>query len=522
MPDFLNVHASGELTDPEPTPASEIKLAVNGELPIHPEYACNQRCYKFWAASYKGGHKYKHANDCDGEPVFIPHENETTESTNRRKRITPLMNFAGPVVERYNNTIYTSTIHRDTVNKTFVEWMKNVDLRGTCFHDFMRSCTEQAQILGRYFAILESSKTSERLSVAQVQKAKDQMFLTKLHPERVINWVENDGYFSEMLVIFPEEMCCRYYTELEVQVIKYKLDEKGCKVITNLAAPVKHGQTVVPIAVFCCDDDGRPQIEQICEYQKAIYYLHSILIEEAGKQTFTSWMVSGADLSDINESNNPTGKDNFFAKDVGNRKFTFISKPGVSAIRLSADASQAASLLSIIGMEVENVYKAAGLDHDLQTKTGNVESAKSHQLKSSSFASIARALADHDETSENQIIRMWAVAMKQTVAESEYFDDFTNDDLAQQLQEALDLVAASIPATLKARLVEALAPKLVKLDSDDTEAIATEAEELYKAAQESEVNPPDPVIPVTLPGATPAPTPTPPNPQVVGGSVGAD
>jgi hypothetical protein len=461
-----------------------MSFVVGEVLPFHPEYEGRCRCYRFWEVSYKANHKYKHALDCDGMPVFRKHANEPDQNAAERKALTPVIGMCRPVIQIYNNYIFSSTISRDTKNTRFIEWQKNVDLYQTTFHNYLRYVAEQAQTIGEYLVLVDTNKTDPALSEEQSKQAGLQPFCVKIHPSRLINWVSKDGeHYNEMLILFPEVDEARLYVGNTVTVIKYDPDDKK---VVSVGQPIVHGFSEIPIVRVACDDDFEPQTGQIAEYQRALYHETGLLCEESAKQVFTSYMICGADLANVCAANNPEPEvEKMFYRDVGNRKFTFVSA-AATVNRLSADATQSEQLRSNMQMWLEQIYKAAGIEPEKQT--GNVESAQTKRWKFNSVANIARGLADHFQDAERKLIRLWCEATGENVEESEYWGDYTDESLSMELSRVLQLVAAELPGTLKSAVVRNIAPKLAKLNPTESQDIEAEAKALYTKAEATASN----------------------------------
>jgi hypothetical protein len=465
----------------------EIELAVGAPLPFHHKYGHNCQTYNFWEGSYRADHDYKHLKDCDNQCVFKKHINESEENAKFRKSISTVIGWCKPIIQKYNNFVTNSTIARDTKNEDFVSWCSNVDLYDTSLHDFMRKTFEHAQKLGVYYVLLDTNKDNDLLTEEQVKIAKYQPYLVKIHPNRLINWcMPDDEHFSEMLFLFPECGTARYYNNQNVIVIHFDPKDNEKKIL-SIEPPIPHGFPIIPIVKVNCDDDDASQIVQIAECQKSIFFLNSLLMEELAKQVFTSWMISGADIADLYLSNNPEtkeGKPAYGYRELGARRFTCVNKQA-TITRLSSDPAQSEQLRVSIQMYIEQIYYNAGISPDAAArKSGNVESAKAHEIKFYDVANIARSLADHCELAENSILRLWSIATGQEVVATDYYDDFNDDTLGQQLQQTLNIIAANLPGTLKSVVVKEISNKLTKLTPEEEKAIGEEAAELYMSDEQ--------------------------------------
>ena len=423
---------------------------IQGEkIEFHPNASAIQAAHDFYNLSFEGGADYKNGLDAHGSPVFIPHEQESAVGTTRRKRLAVFRNYCKPIVEKYNALVFTSPIKRDSENTLFSDWSKNVDRKGTSFHDFMTDVALKMQKFGVMYVHVDSTKTAEQRTLGQ--RRDSQLYLIKVPPQSLVNWIEEDGILTEVIIGYANRKYV-YYTAEFTQV--FYCDRTDT--IVNVEEVIPNSVQKLPIIKFCLPDNNS-QISDVAELNKMVFNLDSLLMEELFKNTFTQFFIAGVQPDDMGSVS------------LQGRKFITIKKPNVDITPVSADAAQADSIRTTIDGYTKEMYRCAGLYQPDVLQ--NTESGRALKLRMNDVQQIAARIADNFETAENKLIEYWATAMNQSVENTDYPEDFQTEDLITELGMTLDILDSALPNTIKRLSTEQLSsnlfPKMSDLDKKE-------------------------------------------------------
>lgn len=405
-------------------------LKVGQKPSRHPQHAELCQLWKFLEASYKGGCKYKEATDSNGQPIFIDHEQESKVGSNRRKRMATYRNFVKPVVDKFTSFVYGQHIPRDS-SSLYAAWVDDVDGKGTCLHEFMRHVASKAILLGRWFVMVDTTKSSENITQAQAKAQGATMVLSCLHPSRIVDW--NDNMDSVMI----QQDVLTYILITDKSITTGTLDEKGevAKVVE-----VPHTWGSCPVMIITAGEDCIGVAQDVAELGKSIFNMDALLKEELSKQTFTQYWATGIsseeDLGSVN---------------VGSRKIICVNKPAqdVKIDKLSADPAQAESIRQTIEQDVREVYRVVGLRMPDILK--QAESGVAIKLRFSETSAICQALSNGFKKAEDRVNEYFERAYGTYPQEPTYPDDFNEDDLQLELKMSLDLIGANVPPDVKAQ-----------------------------------------------------------------------
>jgi hypothetical protein len=429
----------------------KISLVRDKPLPYHSDFTRDKAERAFFELSFTGGTRYKTGIDASGEDVFIDHEQESKECAKRRKRLSVYRNYCKPIVNRYNNFIFQNSIRRD-MDPIFKEWCKDVDLLGNSLHEFMKKQILQAQKFGRSFMMVETTKTSDYQTVAQAQAAGNRVFVIDIHPDRIVNWYNLNGVYTEILILDPETNKLCLYDAVNYQ--EAKLNEKG-KVV-SIEAPKPHGFGALPVICVKAVDDGLSQLRDIAEINKSLFFLDSLLREELSKQTFTQAFLLDYDPDDEKRQPKAIG--------IGSRKYVCIppdidGKGATKLEKMSADSSQAQSISDAIKSDVQEIYRLAGLYDFGSSALGDRASGNSLQIKFNEISLMAASICQQAEKAENHVIDFYNRLSSSTVKHSDYpdSDELDAESLTNELKITLDIIGSTLPIVLKNEQVRTFA-----------------------------------------------------------------
>ena len=450
------------------------KLKIGETLPKHDAFDLLVLQWDFWELSYRGGASYKNGRDGTGEEVFIKHELETDTSMKGRKRHATYRNYVKTVIRKYNSWIFTSPVKRDDKDPAWSEFQKNADNLGTPLHMFMQEAERWAQVFGRYYVVMESTKTDPMLTEAQAVDAQERLFAIAAHPKRVFNWIEKSDVLIEALVTFPEERQARLYTKDVIILITLDAKEDAIRAIE----PTPNAFGILPVVRLQAMSDGTSQAGDIAEVNKSLFNLDALHREELSKQTFTQYFGLGMDCDDLKGAVAP-----------GGRKVICINKPDVKFDRISADPSQAQSIREAMQDDIKEIWRLAGLrDPDIMQQA---ESGRALKIQQSEVALTTADIADNAEKGENQLIRLFEAGMgakENTIEDSDYPEQFDIEDLAEELKATLETLDSELPPVLKESQVrQYAAKKFPKMDDDAKQDMNEQLEKQFAEDEEQKM-----------------------------------
>ncbi len=423
-----------------------IRLTLNKPIPQSADYL--QRCMSnsFFELTFNGGWEYKYGKDAQGQPTLVQQRAEPDDAYETRRRLSIYPNYSQDILKRYNSYVFGNSVRRD-MSEAFVNWSKDVDTRGTSLHDFMQFATLQAQKMGLYFIIVDSTKEEEKQSASQELYSGDQMYLTYLHPNRVVNFIEENGYYSEILVHFPAQQMLRLYTETTYQNAYLSVNNN----ITRIDAPVAYAKGGMPIICVYANSDRLSQLKDIAEYNKGIFNTDSQLREELANRVFTQHYGVGFSKDDITES-----------VIIGGRKVFLIpmKTPAEADFKqVTADVSQAEALAKKINDDIKQIYTKAGLYAFDSGAVGSHASGTALDIKFNAVSLNAAAISKQAEKAENEIIKWYNDFYQTDIAPSDYADSDEMDvtAFADELKATLDILSSDLPTTIKTEQVRVFA-----------------------------------------------------------------
>jgi hypothetical protein len=441
------------------------QIELGKELPKHAEYERLARLWKFLDLSYTGGSKYKNGSDADGAEIFIPHELESADGIKRRKRLATYRNYCRPIAQKYNAFIFGYPVVRDQQNATLTEWAKDVDALGTPLDGFMASAALRAEVLGRWFLLLDTTKGVETQTQAQARAAGNRVFVTGIHPTRVLAWshAREIDQLTEVLIHSPADNLARLYTASDVTLIQLKTDTMTVAFIDE---PQPHEYKRPPVVMVTALLDGASLIGDIAELNKSLFNLDALMREELFKQTFTQFFASGMNAQGIKSAS------------FGGRKLLCHKNKDVKIDRLTGDVSQAESIRASIREDVGEIYRLAGLSNPDVVQ--NTESGRALKIRWNEIALIAAQIADRTERAENQVLTLWARALGTAEpTASDYPEEFDAEDLAVELQATLDVMDSDLPWVLKEQHIQGYAQrKFPKMSDQQKRDLQAQLDEL--------------------------------------------
>lgn len=182
----IQVDGFGE-TDPVEAP--EVKR-LQIKNPLWKKYS---ERWKFYMSAYEGGEEFANQDNLFRHPR--ENEHDYLERTDRLHN----MNYCEPLVDFFTNFIFSESIDRDGgSNKTFYdEFVKDVNLKGESIDDFMRQVSDDMQIFGMSYVLVDTPLMPESDSTDYVLTKQDEIdanlrpYWVLIKAEEVVDWTSD-------------------------------------------------------------------------------------------------------------------------------------------------------------------------------------------------------------------------------------------------------------------------------------------------------------------------------------------
>lgn len=447
-------------------------VIVPGEsLPTDTDVGVDLKCMNFWEAAYDGGPTYKNAVDCDGEPVLIRHEPvETEDGFARRKRRAVYRNYCKTIVNRFNSFVFRVPVERDGSNAAWSEWCADVDGRGTPLAKFMRTAMKKAQTLGRYYVVVDTTKSvgSGEMTQVQAEEAGVRMFLRGIDPRRVVARRYVSEQLTEILVRVSKQLAVRWDSAM-MELIQ--LDEDGVVTSTDVVLHEWPRMPVIELSPF----DGESQIKDIAELNKDLFNLESLLKEEIFGATFTQHWAIGV------------RQDQLAQAIFGPNRVICIPNTDARIEVTGGKPEQAQSIRTSMADDVTEIYRIAGLKAEDPLEVNAPKSGVALKVEFDTVDVVLASIGDSAERAENVIIECFAYVSGGTVKPTKYPDSYGTPDVEAELTRSLDAMASPYVVPTAKRLESQRLNGVLHPNAspEDREQMDAESVEMYMMVDES-------------------------------------
>jgi len=456
--------------------SAPIPLPVVGEsLPLHASYTSQGLRMAFWEASDAGGPGYKDCRDAQGQPVLLRHEPAETEvGFARRKARAVYRNYCKTIIDRFNSFVFRLPVQRDGQDGDFVAWSADVDGSGSSLQDFMRAAMRRAQVFGRCYIGIDTTRPADLpddASEAQALDAGARVILRCIDPRRVLNWRRVDGQLVEALIVYGAgERAVLWRPDIRVDIT---LDSHG-KVAS--LSPVVHSWATLPVFELA-PFNGASQIVDIAELNKDLFNLETLLREEIWGTTFSQYWAFGVRGEQL--------EDSIF----GPNRIICLPNHESRVEVTGGKPEQADSIRRSIADDVTEIYRLAGLKAEDPLETNSPKSGVALRMEFDTVNAILAAIADAAERAENWLIRHYNGATASAVTPSNYADDFSVPDIEAELTRSLDALSSPYVAPTAKRLESQRLNGVLhpKASAQDREQMDTESAEMFSGEAIGEV-----------------------------------
>jgi hypothetical protein len=176
-------------------------------------------------AAYEGG------GEMASEKNLFKHNRENDEDFLDRVKRIHYINYCDVLVDFFTNFIFAESIHRDAGNaQAFYDtFSTNVDRRGTSINDYMKSLSDDIQIFGMVYTLVDSPPAQSTVVTKQNEKEQGiSPYWVLIRPAEITDWIVDDfDVFSyckrkqeqEKLGLSGEKLQIEHYTEWYIDKI---------------------------------------------------------------------------------------------------------------------------------------------------------------------------------------------------------------------------------------------------------------------------------------------------------------
>lgn len=157
--------------------------------------------WDLYLSAYEGGPDF-----CKAENLFKHLRENEDDYTDRVNRL-HYLNYCEPLVDFFTNFIFTETIARDGGTNTdfYTDFINNVNRKGDNVVDFMKMVSDDTQIFGMSYVLVDTPRIPhlngevQVLSQAQAEEQGIKPYWVLIKPNEVIDWVTDEFEVLEYL-----------------------------------------------------------------------------------------------------------------------------------------------------------------------------------------------------------------------------------------------------------------------------------------------------------------------------------
>lgn len=395
--------------------------------------------FNFWRNSFAGGPRYVHALDSRGKLVLTKHPREKDEGYEFRINNAILFNYVKPIINRYNDLVFSTTPERSSLDPRLDAFYEDVDDYDTHMDQIAEKALKCAQIDGKSFLMLDSNYAdagtisqleAERLGIRKILR------LVKASSVPYFASAGNGVIKQAYVVLYDDEPFALQVNDVAWRRIS--IEDPQQMIVREIGEWIIHNYVGCPLVMVRPDEDTS-QASGISEIQKHVFNLNSLLTEELFGSTFTQWIATGASPGDLK----------FVEKGVN--RLIVVDKQGVQFQTLGSDASQATSIRESIKETIQELYRTAGLTAGNALDTSTPMSGVALQFLQNQMTTAASALARSIEFAENKIVKLLDPEADNKV---KYNKDFNPIDENAEIDKTIKVIESSMPAVIKKEIVK--------------------------------------------------------------------
>jgi len=461
------------VTRTEQTVSAEDKAKVEELRHKHPSYVNRVSEWVFFANSYDGGRRYLEGG------YLYRHPNEPDDAYKHRLAVACYYNFCQEVVDIYVSYLFRSAAEIDYGNLAkddlFKQFLEDSDLKGNSLKSFMRESQRKASVYGHIAVVVDKPRVPEGAPVETRQDEKDlniRPYVYRVLPTELVDWkyerTGTGGYKLTMAKI--QEAFPTSSDDIEQYRIWYPDRWEVWRIVKDAPEMIDGDENplgeipLVFLRNLAAEEDlvGRSDLNDIAYVNRHIYNLCSWNDENIENTCFA--MLAKA-KREAGEGGRPdddaVGPSIIMEYDPSepNDKPYWLEPPGVSQEvfdrRLDRDVQ-----------EIHRMAKHGGIATTAEAATGQPKSGVALEIEFRMMNSTLSEKADNIEEAHQRICELWARWQEMEGFDSriDYPDDFNVEDLAEDLENAINAVALRVSprfnTEMKKRLTRVALPKM--------------------------------------------------------------
>jgi len=450
----------------------------------HPDYTTQEAHWRFLKSTYEGGREWF---DTNVFKYYKEGEQEYKERVERAYRF----NHTREVVDLVNKYIFKADIARKEDAERYVkDFWSNTTLQKRDMNHFIEMASKLSSIYGRVWIVVDSTASSDNLSVAAAKAQKARTYAYTVSPLDVLdlaygedgelNWIMIREFYRDDENPFDYSGLIREQVRLWTRDGWYlyrQTDNKSPKVNFTYHDSGTHNLGIVPVTYLDHNESENPYVStsliaDIAYLDRAVANYLSNLDAIIQDQTFSQLVIPAEALAFM-DAESEDGQRSLGEKllEFGTKRVFLYTGEGTSAPEyISPDPKQAGVILSVINKIIGEIYHSVGMAGE-RTKQDNaagidnssgVAKAYDFERMNAMLANKAKSL----EFCENRIIRIVKAWHNELINPDDvedyvtYSRDFDVRNLSNEFDIANNLATIMGPKVLRQEQMKQLVDKL--------------------------------------------------------------
>lgn len=475
-------------------PSAAELAEINRLRSTHHLYDAYLSDWEFYVEAYEGGKSFSR-----NEKNLHKHPREHKDDYKERLKRSHYLNYCEPLVDFFTAFIFAETIQRTggTGADFYNEFILDVNKKGEDITAFMQQVSDDKQIYGMVYILVDAPKTERKLTKFQEKALGIRPYWVEMRPDEVLDWVVDD--FEKYLYLKRKQCFDTYdangrknierYTEwtpLTITVTDVDVTEPG-KPILRPAVEAANELGEVPIVVLRYKRGkinrfmGESFLKDLADNNCEVMNLTSLIQEFLYRQCFNILAVeTDMQMPLAQQQEGEIGTANVMQYPKGANPPSYVAPEATPAQFIQSERERI----------VNEMYKRAAQDTVNELFNGGKSSGFS---KAQSFSTTVPKIATRAETlekAENKLMELTMKYMgKKWDGKVKYKDryELTNitDALTQLTQLFKDLMMPS-ETFVKQELKRMVHEFDGKIQLDDMKKIEAEIDGMdFKAFQET-------------------------------------
>lgn len=361
--------------------------------------------WAFFLSAYEGNSSFINSN------VF-KHFREQQDDYNDRVKRLHYINYCDVLVDFFTNFIFSEPIDRHGGTNTFYDsFVKNVDRKGTNIDKFMANVSDDMQIYGVSYVLVDAPPSPQVLSKAEEDLIRP--YWVRVTPFELIDWVLDPfGNFAYVkrkqkyqtiengrkvtILKFTE------YTKDTVKITNFDVSDPAVPIIISDEPPIPNPVLTIPIVGVRYKESkidpemGVSFLNTFAKNNRAILNYTSMLEEFLYRQCFNILTKQTSGFSDGSEPSLTLGTTNFLEYPEGAQAPQYISPP----------VAPAEFIQSEIQRIKQEMFSRASQDTINELFNGTKSSGFSQSQQFAKTVPFISRRADSLELFENQLMEL--------------------------------------------------------------------------------------------------------------------